>query len=98
MKLLLFILYYRSALHKLFSLSYLWYSTLGLIIAVGVGLLVTAVTGECWGVGGGRGGLDGRDHFKTALISCRRRALYNKIEKHSNLKLNCMEFFLYNSL
>lgn len=35
----------RSALHKLFSLSYLWYSTLGLIIAVGVGLLVTAVTG-----------------------------------------------------
>lgn len=55
MKLLLFILYYRSALHKLFSLSYLWYSTLGLIIAVGVGLLVTAVTGECWGVGGGRG-------------------------------------------
>ncbi|XP_022311982.2 sodium-coupled monocarboxylate transporter 1-like [Crassostrea virginica] len=35
----------RSALHDLYSLSYLWYSTLGLIIAVGVGLLVTAVTG-----------------------------------------------------
>lgn len=35
----------RSALHELYSLSYLWYSTLGLIIAVGVGLLVTAITG-----------------------------------------------------
>lgn len=35
----------RSALHELYSLSYLWYSTLGLIIAVGVGLLATAVTG-----------------------------------------------------
>lgn len=42
----------RSALHELYSLSYLWYSTLGLIIAVGVGLLATAVTGKficVWG-------------------------------------------------
>ncbi|XP_061170771.1 sodium-coupled monocarboxylate transporter 1-like isoform X2 [Saccostrea echinata] len=35
----------RSALHDLYSLSYLWYSTLGLFIAVFVGLCVSVVTG-----------------------------------------------------
>ncbi|XP_056002478.1 sodium-coupled monocarboxylate transporter 1-like [Ostrea edulis] len=35
----------ESALRGLYSLSYLWYSTLGLIIAVSVGLVVSAITG-----------------------------------------------------
>ncbi|XP_061190249.1 sodium-coupled monocarboxylate transporter 1-like [Saccostrea echinata] len=35
----------RSSLHALYSLSYLWYSTLGLLIAVIVGLCVSLATG-----------------------------------------------------
>lgn len=39
-------------------------------------------------------GFDGHGHFKTLLVSLRRRALYEILEKHPNLKGQVCGLFL----
>lgn len=39
-------------------------------------------------------GFDGYGHFKTLLVSLRRRALYEILEKHPNLKGQVYGLFL----
>lgn len=39
-------------------------------------------------------GFDGHGHFKTLLVSLRRRALYEILEKHPNLKGQVYGLFL----